>query len=295
MMKKKVLFFGTPSIAVPILERLSSLENIEVVGVGCPSDKKVGRKQLLTSCAVKECAISLGITVIEVNNKKEVIAAYEKFECDIVIVVAFGVLFPEEILNTPEFGTINIHFSLLPTLRGASPVQSSILEGRKESGITIQRMVKALDAGDVLWQKKWNIENKKTSELWEFFAEKTADDIPGFLDQYFSRKIQPKKQDENLATFCSKFTKSNGEVNPKTETAQAIWHKYLAFDVWPKVFISTDHGNIKLGKISRDFVENSYELPCAKKTTIFIEKAQIPGKKMMNISDIMRGNSEIFS
>ncbi len=160
-MKKRILFFGTPEIAVPALEILAKNSNIEIVGVGCPGDKKVGRKRILTPCAVKKCAERLGIEVFSVNNKSEVAEIYETIKFDLAIVIAFGVIFPAKILNIPEFGTVNVHFSLLPKLRGASPVQSAILAGKKENGITFQQMVKELDAGDILWQKSWNIVDKK--------------------------------------------------------------------------------------------------------------------------------------
>ena len=294
MMKKRIFFFGTPEIAVPALEKLAKISNIEIVGVGCPRDKKVGRKRLLSKCSVKKSAENIGVEVFSVNNKKEVIEIYETIKFDLAIVIAFGVIFPAKILNIPEFGTINVHFSLLPELRGASPTQSAILAGKKENGITFQQMVKELDAGDVLWQKSWNIENKKTSELWDFFAEKTANDFPEFLEKLFSRDLKAKKQDENFATFCGKFKKEDGEVFLDKETATEIWRKYLAFDVWPGIFISTKYGEVKLGEISRDFGEKSFALKCAGGENIYVEEAQVPGKKMMKISDILQGRPDLF-
>ncbi len=310
-MKKRIFFFGTPEIAVPALEKLAlqansgqaKNSNIEIVGVGCPSDKKVGRKRVLTACPVKKSAKNLGLKVYEVNNKKEVREIYEKLSFDLAIVIAFGVIFPAKILDIPKFGTINVHFSLLPKFRGASPVQSAILAGEKESGITFQQMVKELDAGDILWQKSWNIENKKTSELWNFFAEKTAEEFPEFLEKLFTKNLQKLPQDENLATFCGKFEKKDGEIFPEKETAEEIWRKFLAFDVWPGIFISTKYGKVKLGEIKfisseaekRDFGDKSFELKCAKNSKIYISQAQIPGKKIMPIADILRGKPDLFS
>ena len=310
MMKKRIFFFGTPEIAVPALEKLAlqsnsgqaKNSNIEIVGVGCPSDKKVGRKRVLTPCPVKKSAKNLGLKVYEVNNKKEVREIYEKIDFDLAIVIAFGVIFPAKILDIPKFGTINVHFSLLPKFRGASPVQSAILAGEKESGITFQQMVKELDAGDILWQKSWNIENKKTSELWNFFAEKTAEEFPEFLEKLFTNNLQKLPQDANLSTFCGKFEKADGEIFPEKEAAEEIWRKFLAFDIWPGIFISTKYGKVKLGEIKfisseaekRDFVENSFALKCADNSVIYILQAQIPGKKMMPIIDVLRGKPDLF-
>lgn len=293
-MKKRIFFFGTPEIAVPALEKLAKISDIEIIGVGCSRDKKVGRKRILTPCAVKKSAENLGLDIFSVNNKAEVAEIYEKIEFDLAIVIAFGVIFPAKILNKPEFGTINVHFSLLPEFRGASPVQSAILAGKEESGITFQQMVKELDAGDILWQKKWNIENKKTSELWEFFAKKTAEEMSEFLEKLFAKDLQKLKQDKNFATFCGKFKKEDGEIFPDKKTADEIWRKYLAFDVWPGIFIQTKYGKVKLGKISRDFGEKSFEMKCADDRNIYIQRAQVPGKKMMEIRDILQGRPDLF-
>lgn len=293
-MKKQIFFFGTPEIAVPALEKLAKISDIEIVGVGCPRDKKVGRKRILTACPVKKSAEKLGIEVFSVNNKQEVAEIYEKAEFDLAIVIAFGVIFPAKILNKPEFGTINVHFSLLPEFRGASPVQSAILAGGKESGITFQQMVKELDAGDVLWQKEWNIQDKPTSKLWENFAEKTAQEMPEFIKKLFTNNLQKLKQDDNLATFCGKFKKEDGEIFPDKETADEIWRKYLAFDIWPGIFIQTKYGKVKLGEISQNPAKNSFKLQCAKNTTIYIQKAQVPGKKMMEVKNILQGRSDLF-
>ncbi len=293
-MKKRIFFFGTPEIAVPALEKLAKISNIEIIGVGCPRDKKVGRKQLLTPCAVKKSAKKLGLPIFSVNNKSEVAEIYDKLKFDLAIVIAFGVIFPAKILDIPKFGTINVHFSLLPKFRGASPVQSAILAGEKESGITFQQMVKELDAGDILWQKKWNIENKSTSELWDFFAKKTADEFPDFLKNLFANNLQKQQQNENIATFCGKFQKKDGEIFPSQESSLEIWRKYLAFDVWPGIFITTKYGKVKLGKISRDFQENSWELKCDKNSKIYILEAQIPGKRMTKIREILNGYPDLF-
>jgi methionyl-tRNA formyltransferase len=294
MMKKRIFFFGTPEIAVPALEKLAKISDIKIVGVGCPKDKKVGRKRILTPCAVKKSAEKLGLKAYSVNNKKEVAEIYEKLEFDLAIVIAFGVIFPTKILNIPEFGTINVHFSLLPEFRGASPVQSAVLTGKKKSGISFQQMVKELDAGNILWQKSWNIKEKSTSWLWNFFAEKTAEDFPEFLEKLFTKDLQKLPQDEKLATFCGKFKKSDGEIFPITESAENIWQKYLAFDVWPGIFIQTKYGKVKLGEISRDFVKNSFELKCADNSHIYIIQAQIPGKRIMKIRNILQGRPDLF-
>ncbi len=295
MTQKNILFFGTPEIAVPSLEALIADETVHIVGVGTPPDKPVGRKQILTPCPVKKYAEDYDLPIFEIGNKADVVKVFQENEVDLAIVIAFGVIFPEEILNLPRLGTVNVHFSLLPQYRGASPVQSAILNGDTVSGITFQKMVKKLDAGDTLWQKPSPIENKKTSELWDFFARETAKEMPHFLEAYFDKKIVPEPQKEEEATFCHKFEKADGLVDPKSETAEMIYRKYLAFDVWPKIFMETDKGPMKLTEISLEEKAGVYPLFCEENTKLYISKAQLAGKKEMSIGDILRGNSGLLN
>ena len=283
---------GTPSIAVPSLKKIAALNNYEIVAVGVFPDKKVGRKQIFTPCDVKNAAIELDLPIIELANKKDLETFVENNDFDLGIVIAFGMIFTQKVLDLNTF--VNVHFSILPSWRGASPVQSAILNQQKTSGITWQKMVKSLDAGDVLWQKEYDIENKSTAELWNFFAEETADNFENFLDKYFTEKIEPKTQIESKATFCGKFQKSDGEICFAQNTAKEIWHKYLAFDPWPGIFVNTERGDVKLKKISLSSSDESVKIMCQNSSEIFVEMAQIPGKKAQPIIEILNGNPEIF-
>jgi len=304
----KVCFFGTPEIAVPSLEALAQNKNIEIVGVGVFPDKKVGRKKILTPCPVKASAQKLNLPIFEVSNKKELVSLYQKLDFDIAIVIAFGVIFPKKILDKPKFGTVNVHFSLLPEYRGASPVQSAILDGKDISGITFQKMVKRLDAGDILFQKQYNIKNQTTLQLWKNFAEITAQELPEFLEGLKNSKITPKPQDKNFITYCSKFEKSDGEVFPEKEPAQTIYQKFLAFTPWPGIFLKTSKGNLKILDLEipssppdigdlgdSDSGLNLDLLECTENTFLKIKIAQIPGKKPMKMEDILKGNPDILN
>lgn len=294
-MKKKIFFFGTPEISVPSLEAISKLDDVEVIGVGVFPDRKVGRKQVLTPCPVKVAAKSLNLPVVEINNKEGLVNIFQDRDVDLGIVIAFGMIFPAEVLSQPEYGVVNVHFSLLPKYRGASPVQSAILAGDKTSGITFQQMRKELDAGDILLQEELDIQNKKTSTIFNEFAHHTAELIPSFLDKIFTSKITPLPQEESKKTLCTKFQKKDGEVFPTKETASKIWQKYLALDIWPGIYLATNKGNLKLTEISLVPTDNFHELSCAKDTSLFIKRAQLPGKNEMDIQDILRGNPDLFS
>ena len=203
---KKILFFGTPDIAVPSLEAFAERDDVEIVAVCVFPDRKVGRKQIPTPCPVKTSAQALSLPIQELGTKADLVEFVKTTEFDIGIVIAFGMIFPGEILESGKF--INVHFSLLPQYRGASPVQSAILNGDEVSGITFQQMVEKLDAGDILFQKEYPIENKSTSSIFQAFSYFTAEILPDFLQEDFSSR----SQEESSATFCTKFTKADGEI-----------------------------------------------------------------------------------
>ncbi len=289
--KKKILFFGTPNIAIPSLEVISKLTNYKIIGVGVFPDRKVGRKQILTPCAVKEKAVELNLPIIEIPDKNSLVNFIKQTNFDLAIVIAFGMIFPAEILVSKKF--INVHFSLLPKYRGASPVQSAILNGEKTSGITWQTMASKLDSGDILQQKTYDITNKTTSKIWEDFAIKTSEEFPNFLNNFFDQKINPISQKEDNATFCGKFQKKDGEICFKSMNAQEIYQKFCAFDPWPGIFIKITNGNLKLNRISLKKTPTSYEIKCKNGSKIFLEKIQLPGKCAANAKDILR-NKDIF-
>jgi len=292
-MKHKILFFGTPEIAVPSLEKLSSDENFEIVGVCVFPDRKVGRQQVLKKCAVKAAAEKLGLPIFEIEKKSDLEDLYKNEKFDVAVVIAFGMIFPKIILGDKKF--LNVHFSLLPKFRGASPVQSAILDGNKVSGITIQQMVEKLDAGDILWQKSFPIEGQKTSEVFASFARETAEILPKVIENFCTNQIVPVPQDETAASFCSKFEKKDGEICLTTESAKNIWQKFLAFDIFPQIFLQTKKGAVKLTDISLSPVENAVRLKCANNSSIYILRAQVPGKKEMSATDIERGNPGLFA
>ena len=153
---KKIFFLGTPEIAVPSLEKIASCADFEIVGVGVFPDRKVGRKQISTACPVKVTALKLGLPIFEIPDKSALETLTLNLDFDLGIVIAFGMIFTQKVLDTGTF--VNVHFSSLPQYRGASPVQSAILGGDTQLGITWQKMVQTLDAGDVLFQKEFNID-----------------------------------------------------------------------------------------------------------------------------------------
>ena len=294
-MKKRIFFFGTPDIAVPSLEALAQNEAIEVVGVGVFPDRPVGRKQTLTPGPVKVAAQSLGLPIFEINTKAELITVFKSVEHDLALVIAFGLIFPAEILNLTSLGVVNVHFSLLPEYRGASPVQAAILDSQVESGITWQRMVPALDAGDILWQRMYDIEHKTTTQVWAEFSQLTAQEMPHFIAAYTQGRITPQVQDENQATFCGKFTKTDGQIDLKIHTATQVHNAWRAFQPWPGVSIHTARGWLKLHDCALEPTPGAEKILAAGDSELWVKHAQLPGKPKALLADILRGHPNLLN
>jgi methionyl-tRNA formyltransferase len=292
MTQHKIFFFGTPEIAVPSLEILAKLPNIEIIGVGIFPDRPVGRKKVLTSSPVKSAAQKLNLPIYEIIDKAALLTVLKDIEFDLGIVIAFGMIFPHEAFKGSPL--VNVHFSCLPHWRGASPVQSAILNDEKTSGITFQKLAPKLDAGDVLFKKESRIEGKPTSVIFADFAQKTAEIMPKFLDQYFSEGLVPQPQIETEATFCTKFSKADGEVFPLKETAHQIYQKYLAFDIWPGVFLETSKRRLKLLTLSEFPTLEGVPLNCANETVLYVERAQIAGKSALPMMEVLKGHPNVF-
>lgn len=291
--KVKIIFFGTPAIGVQTLRSLFYDERFDLVGVGVFPDKPVGRKKVLTPCAVKIEAQTLGLEIFDISSSKDINNCLEATQADLALVIAFGFLFRLEHLHKLPFGMVNVHFSLLPKYRGASPVQSALLNGDETSGITWQKMVQKLDAGPILAQKEYPIGSTDTTEgLFEAYAQKTAELSGDILWDYVRGKIIPFPQDERGISFCGKFEKEDGALFPEEHTASEMFSRWRAFQPWPGVFLS-DSG-VKLLRVSLDPKPNSLILCGAQHTKLFVQELQIPGKKPMSSVDAWRGNADFL-
>ncbi|PAF51178.1 hypothetical protein BKH43_02935 [Helicobacter sp. 13S00401-1] len=244
---RNILFCGTPKFAKDVLELLSKRYNI--VGVLTQQDKGVGRKRVLTPPPVKEYALSLGIKTFQPANLKSpnleiVMESLSHLEIDIVVVVAYGQILPKSFIDT--FTCINLHGSLLPSYRGASPMQQMILSDDKEYGLSVIRMDYGLDSGDILGT--WSVQRSEVKDfnlemLFNLFAKEGSKLLSEVIDNIDF--ITPIKQDETKATYCKKIAKSDGLVD--FEDASNIYKRYLAFFIWPGVFLES---NLKLHDVS---------------------------------------------
>lgn len=242
------IFFGTPDVAEETLKRLvdSGLRPLAVV---TNPDAPKGRGRVMTPSLVRQYAESLAIPVytpetLDQSFNKEI----ESLGADLAIVVAYGKILPEELINSFPRGVLNVHYSLLPRWRGASPVESALLWGDEVTGVTIQKMVKALDAGDVVASRMEKIkEDDTTATLRPRLIALGSDLLIETLPKYLNGEITPLVQDESLVTRAPKFRKGDGEIALEGDDLEN-WRKYRAFAVSPGTFFFRDGKRFKITK-----------------------------------------------
>jgi len=244
----KVLFWGTPDFALPPLRALIG-EAFDVVGVVTQPDRPVGRsRSALEAPPVKKMALEEGIPVLQPERPKgdEFLARISALEPDISVVVAYGHILSQQVIDLPRLGTINIHASLLPRLRGAGPIQASILQGDTETGVTIMRMVKALDAGPSILQMRTPIPEDETyGELQLRLAEMGALALVEALALLAIDKATETPQNDAEATYAPKVDRPMTRVNWAHDAA-AVARRIRAFDPKPGAFTQANGGDVKL-------------------------------------------------
>jgi len=234
-MKYKIVYMGTPHYAEAILDTLIQAEDMEVSLVLTQPDRPVGRKKILTPPPVKSLALEHGIKVLQPNRLSDegIENAIREMKADFIVVAAFGQILPKSILDLAP--CINLHASLLPQYRGASPVQQSLLNGDEKTGVTSMMMEEGLDTGDILEKIEFVI--PKDMRLHGLMQQLTDDASSLTLSTLRNfKQITVVRQDENEATLCKKIKKSDGEID--FEDAALIYNKYRAFEGWPGVFAS---------------------------------------------------------
>lgn len=233
----KVVFFGTSKYCLPVLDVLNS--NFELKLVVTRPDKPVGRKKILTPSATKIWAEKNNIPVG--TNLSNLLTYCPTV--DLGLVADFGQIIPENIFNIPRLSTFNVHFSKLPDLRGASPIQSAILHGDTTAWVTIFKLEKTLDTGPILWQKSYPIEPTETAEdLYIRLFQEVARELPN-ID--FSGPLTPQ---EGQPTFCKKLSREDGFIEWENIENPANYNKYRAFYPWPGIWSVKDNKRVKIIK-----------------------------------------------
>lgn len=297
----KIIFMGTPDFAVNSLEAINDAGH-EITLVVTQPDKPKGRSGALQMSDVKQCALKLGIPVFQPEKIKDP-AAFDKlkeYECELIVVAAFGQIIPEEILKFPKYGCINVHASLLPRLRGASPIQTAILEGDAETGVTIQQMGVGLDTGDILSQSRIPIDKDDTGgSLFDKLADLGAELVVKTIEDIGEGRIRPCPQDEDKASYAKKIDKSMGRIDWNMDACE-IERLIRALDPWPSAFSSLEGRMVKIWKAQTvpgtdaapgrvtDVRKDGISVACGSGLLI-IKEIQLEGKKRMPVHDFLLG------
>lgn len=244
---------GTPAYADKILKDLIKASDMDVVAVYTQPDKPVGRKKIMTSPPVKLTAIEANIEVFQPTRLRDTLVVDEllKIKCDVIVVAAYGQILPKEILDHAP--CINLHASILPKYRGASPIQEALLHGDKETGVTAMKMDIGLDTGDILKISKIGIDDDEMADLLFEKLTYVASDLTLDILRDYDNLI-PIKQDDTLSTHCSKITKADAQI--EFTDAVAIYNRYRAFTPWPGIHLSS---GLKIKKIMLDSPCRTYE------------------------------------
>jgi len=286
---------GTPDYAKVILEKLIDTDSLDIVAVYTQPDKPVGRKKILTPPPVKTLALEHNIEVYQPDRLRDadVVEELLKIECDYIVVAAYGQILPRPILDHAP--CINLHASILPQYRGASPIQQTLLNGDKKTGVTAMLMEEGLDTGAIIKIETLDVAEEMMAEelfskLTDIAANLTIDVLQNY-DAYI-----PRAQDNSQASLCKKISKADGEVS--FDNAQTLYNKYRAFTPWPGVYLKS---GLKLKEISLEESQShnqegkilsidtkSIRVGC-KKGSIRIHRVQPESKKEMDISSYING------
>src|SRR5690625_4445726 len=295
---------GTPDFSVPILQQLLEAD-YEVVLVVTQPDRPKGRRRTLTPPPVKEEAVKHGIPVFQPEKLTKEYEEIIIYEPDLIITAAYGQLLPNELLESPKFGSINVHASLLPELRGGAPIHYAILQGKQETGITIMYMVEQLDAGDIISQEKIAIEETDdVGSLHDKLANLGGDLLLKTLPQIFADDIHPVKQDEQLVTYAPNITRQLEKINWE-DSYEEVYNHIRGLRPWPvayttfndqqmKVWWGEKDGNTYKGQPGEivEVTDDAIVVVCGDQRAIRLKEIQPAGSRRMDVSHYLHGAKE---
>lgn len=302
MKKLRTVFFGTPDFAVATLELLAHHPAIEVVAVVSMPDRPAGRGQELKSPEVVQYARAMKLPVVQtvnINKETEVLAQWEAAGVDCMVVLAFAQFLGERLLKLPKLGCFNIHTSLLPKYRGAAPIQYALWNGDQETGVSIQRMVKKMDAGDIVHSHPVKIAAHETGGLLttrlKFQAALACND---FVEKLVANKVVAVPQDEAGVSFAPTLKKEDGFLRFGEQTIEQITNRMHAMDPWPGTFcflggkrlkvlqVEKAHASIKAGEVKNHM--NALVVGCLD-GALRLSLVQLEGKKSGSDTELLNG------
>lgn len=317
----KIAFFWTWEFSKNILQKIIENKNIQVKMVVSQPDKPVWRKKEIIETPVKKLAKQNQINVIQptiLRDNNSFFDELKSFDLDFIIVVAYWKIVPIEVLNSSKYWCINIHWSLLPKYRWASPIQESIKSWDKKTWITIMYMTPWMDEWDILSTKEIEIKKyDKTQDIFEKFEQIAPDLLINTLESIKKNEITPIKQNEDEASYCSKITKNDWLVDWQIESAKNIFDKFKAYNIWPWIFSYYKDKKINFEDIDyqeddQSIINNNYKLwdvveieqdswsknkkiwVLTKKWIIILKKVKLEWKKEMDINVFINWNKEFL-
>lgn len=302
----RVIFMGTPDFSVPALKELIRVH--DVAAVVTQPDKRKGRGKAMACSPVKQTAMEAGIPVLQPVRVREesFVETLKEYEPDVIVVAAFGQILPETILRLPPYGCINIHASLLPRYRGAAPIQWAIIDGEKETGITIMYMEKGLDTGDMIARAVIPIDEKETGEsLHDKLSLLGGPLILEVLDSLEKGTVRRTKQNDEESCYAPMLTKELGCVDWNT-SAVSIERLIRGLNSWPSAYTrlgdrtlklweaqvldETDHEKKAPAGTVVDVDKDSFTVQCGQ-GQLRIDSVQLQGKRRMSVHDFLLGRS----
>ena len=300
----KIVYMGTPDFAVPPLRSLLNTE-YEVAAVVTQPDKPKGRGKALMPTPVKEEALKHGIPVYQPEKVREpgFVEKLRELKPDLIVVAAFGQIIPESVLNMPRFGCINIHASLLPKYRGAAPIQYAVIDGEKESGVTIMKMGKGLDTGDMIARTEVPLAKDETGgSLFEKLSSAGARLLVETLPDIFAGTAVYEKQPEESPTpYAAMITKKMGLID-FSKSAEELERLVRGLNPWPSAYTFLNGKNLKIWKAEADMTQAEKNIPgtvvradeegiCVACGTgrLILKEVQLEGKKRMDSASFLRG------
>ena len=305
----KIVFLGTPNFGAIILEGLLKNKIKPILAITKP-DKPSGRKKIITPPPVKVLAQKNGISVLQPEKIGEIEKELKKLKPDLMIIAAFGEIIPEKILQIPRRGCLNVHPSLLPKYRGASPIQFAILNGEQETGVTIILVNEKMDRGPILAQTKIKLKENKIifPDLEKKLAELGAELLVKIIPDWIGNNIKPESQREKEATYTKVLKKEDGKINWSKE-AQDIERQVRAFNPWPGAFCNCEGKIIKILKAStlkssegspkgpagKTYLATNEQIAVqCKKDYLIIEELQLEGRKKTTTGNFLKGNIDFI-
>ena len=300
----RIVYMGTPDLAASLLEKLIG-EGFNIVALVAQPDAPIGRKALLAPVPTKVVAQTYHIPVYQPSSIREDHAFITTFDCDLILTLAYGQIVPDAVLNWPKLGALNVHGSLLPKLRGAAPIQYALMQGLKETGITLMRMVSRMDAGEMFAKSILPITPEDDyGSLKTKMSALINEHIPSLIKQYLAGKLIGRPQDESEATFAPSIKKEQEHLNIELSCQEFI-NFVRALAPEPGGYLLDDRGmRVKLFKVGYHdnhtdwekgivLVEGKRLLLQLGDGRLTIDALQLPGKRVMNATEFLLGHEKI--